>query len=151
MVNICKNKLLFFPSGQTEGFGCDLFILCFQSNSICGFWNIYGIYTVLFSLVTECSLGWRLLLFKTPECPFCVYHLHVLSLLLHSLFLLYVSSGWCLRSHLYAFHCLVDGLQQGLVLRVLVAVFIGVHVSQCTHIVFKILLCDWFLLWERKL
>lgn len=80
VVKISKTKLLFFPSGQTEGFGCGLFILRFQSSSICGFWNIYVIFIFLFSLVTECSLGWRLLLFENTwmpifVCTICMYFL----------------------------------------------------------------------------
>lgn len=48
-------------------------------------------------------------------------------------------SSSCL-SHLDALHRLVDGLEQSPVLRVLVAVFVGKHVSQGVHIAVKVLL-----------
>lgn len=49
-------------------------------------------------------------------------------------------------SHLDALHRLVDGLQQGPVLRVLVAVFVGEHVSESLNVRIKVLLRHRFLL-----
>lgn len=43
-------------------------------------------------------------------------------------------------SHLDALHRLVDGLEQGPVLRVLVAVFIGKHVGEGFHVGVEVLL-----------
>lgn len=150
MVDIRKNKLLFLPSGHTEEFGLSFHSQLPIQQHLCILERICYVHLgFLLSQNAPWNEGWY---YSTHmNAHFCVHYLHVLSLPLHTLFPFCVSSGRCLRSHLDAFHCLVDGLQQGLVLRVLVAVFIGVHVSQSTHIIFKILLCDWFLLWERKL
>lgn len=46
---------------------------------------------------------------------------------------------WC-PSHLDALHCLVDGLQQGSVLRVLVAVFVGEHAGESVYVAVEVLL-----------
>lgn len=150
-VKISKTKVLFFSSDQTEGFGCVFSSSVSNPAAFVDFATntLYTYFSFLF-FFTECSLGWRLLLFKNTWMPIFVCIVCMYFLCSHTLFLAYASRGWCLRSHLNAFYCLVDGLQKSLVLGVLVAVFIGVHVSQSTHIVVKILLCDWFLLWERK-
>lgn len=53
-------------------------------------------------------------------------------------------------SHLNALHCLVDGLEQSPVLRVLVAVLVSEHVGQCVHVAIKGLLRQWLLLNTHK-
>lgn len=57
-----------------------------------------------------------------------------------------VFQSMLLGSHLDAFDGLVDGLEQGSVLWVLIALFIGEHVGQCVHIGVKVLFGDWLLL-----
>lgn len=52
-------------------------------------------------------------------------------------------------SHFDALHGFVDAFQQGLVLRALEAVLVGVHVRKGVHVAVKVLLCDWLLL-RRK-
>lgn len=47
--------------------------------------------------------------------------------------------------HLDALDGLLDALQQVLVLRVLVALLVGVHVCQRVHIGIKVLLTNWLL------
>lgn len=52
--------------------------------------------------------------------------------------------------HLDALDSLLDALQQVLVLRVLVALLVGVHVCQCIHIGIKVLLTNWILQPKKK-
>ena len=66
-----------------------------------------------------------------------------------SLFPLFCSRRSSSLSDLDAFDSLVDGFQQGLVLWVLVAVLVGVHVSQCVDIAVEVLLGDGLTLWCR--
>lgn len=49
-------------------------------------------------------------------------------------------------SHLDALHCLVNGLQQSPVLRVLVAVFVGEHAGESVYVAVEVLLRERFLL-----
>lgn len=52
--------------------------------------------------------------------------------------------------HLDALDSLLDAFQQVLVLRVLVALLVGVHVCQRVHIGIKVLLTNWLLQPKKK-
>lgn len=56
----------------------------------------------------------------------------------------------CSLSHFNSLHSLIDGLQQGPVLWVLVAVFVRKHVGQGVHIAVKVLLGQRLLLNTHK-
>lgn len=52
--------------------------------------------------------------------------------------------SWCL--HLNAFDSLVDGLEQGSVCRVLIALFVAEHVGQSVHVGIEVLFINGLLL-----
>lgn len=81
--------------------------------------------------------------------PYFICHLAVCVSHTLSLSLSLISLSYSLD--LDPFHSLVYGLQQSLIVRVLVALLVGVHIHQSVHIGVKILLRDWLLLsWAKR-